>query len=281
MRLLITGADSFTARYLVPILQSGDDEIFLSDISESSAKNYYKCDLRNEEEVFRLIKEIKPEGIYNLAGSFTNDYDTDYEINVIAVENILDALTDAKLDARVLLLGSSAEYGLVEPEDNPIAENRSLSPVSYYGLTKSYQTEIMEEYVKSYKMDIVMARPFNLYGPGISEKLLPGRLYKQIDEYLDGKIKEIRLGSLDSKRDFINIEQAVKYYIKIFKQGDKGGIYNVGTGRSISCAEFVNKELARFGLDMSAVKEIELPKSKHEVLDIWADLGKLEGILEG
>ena len=147
MRILVTGAAGFTAFHLAKLLAAnGDtpavcDELYFSSQQTDKPEycaNYIPCDLSQFEAVNSLISSINPNQIYHLAGSFTNDYSLDYAANVLSTKNILDSLLQSGINARVLLIGSAAEYGAIEKADNPIPESHALRPVSIYGLTKVY-----------------------------------------------------------------------------------------------------------------------------------------------
>ena len=63
-------------------------------------------------------------------------------MNTQGVRHLLDALEEEKLRSRVVVMGSAAEYGVTAPEENPLSEDRILRPVSIYGLTKAFQTQL-------------------------------------------------------------------------------------------------------------------------------------------
>jgi GDP-4-dehydro-6-deoxy-D-mannose reductase len=281
MRVLITGSNGFSSKSLIKLLskESKKYEIFITDINQSDSNNYHACDLTDTNAVKRVIKYIKPEMVYNLAGSMSNDYETDYKINALAPKNILDAVLEAELNCRVLLVGSSAEYGAVKLEDNPINEQHALEPVSTYGLTKLFQTNIMNFYISMHNMDIVMARTFNLLGRGMSTNLFVGRLYQQIDDYKEGKIKNIVLGNLSNRRDYLDVDKAISCYRTIMEKGVKGEIYNVGSGEDISILELLQKILSSNDLNMGIVEQKIFDKpNKFDIKTIVADTTKLKNL---
>ena len=276
MKILITGASGFTGRYLEEYLTQNSHLNIYGTSRTGTATDHFSCDLTNAESVNNLILQIKPEKIYHLAGSFSNNYDIDYANNVLATKNILDSILKLKVSCRVLLVGSAAEYGFIQEEDNPVTEDHPLNPVSIYGLTKVYQTHLMKFYCQVHNLDIVMARPFNLLGKNISPKLFIGRIYQQIAEYKSGKIDKIILGDLQTKRDYIDVLEAIRYYEKIINHGQRRGIYNVGSGISIKLSDL----LAKILLDNDLTMDIIEVKSgdfvnKLNVNDISADLSKL------
>lgn len=262
MRILITGANGFTGKHLKNHLLDRA-ELFCIDVED--------CNLTQPIQVEKLLKNIKPDQIYHLAGSFTNDYSVDYANNVLATKNLLDTVHQLKFCCRILLIGSAAEYGI--PKKNPIHEESDLNPVSIYGMTKVFQTHLMKFYVAAFDLDIVMARTFNLFGKGISNRLFAGRVYEQIEQLKKGLIEKIQLGDLSSERDYIEGEKAVSHYETIMNRGQKGGIYNVGSGKPIKIKDLLTRILKEHDLDLNCV--IENRTAKSTVSEIYSDIGKL------
>jgi len=277
MKVLITGSSGFTGTHLVKYLQQNSElEIDCVTRNKQQDNSGFICDLTDCNSVENLIQEIKPDRIYHLAGSFTNDYSVDYANNVISTKNILDSLIKSKISSRVLLIGSAAEYGLIKEEDNPVSENYPFNPASIYGLTKVYQTHLMQFYCQVHDMDIVMARTFNLLGKNISRQLFIGRVYQQIEEYKSGKIDKIILGDLESKRDYIDVQEAVKYYETIMVYGKTGEIYNVGSGNSVRLYDILKAILLEYDLTIDIVEtSLKNYANKINVNDIFSDLSKV------
>lgn len=277
MRVLITGARGASGRYLTDLLsRDSETEIYQTDLPDESSPPYFAVDLSDFSSTYRLITKIRPSQIYNLAGTFTNDYETDHRSNVLAPKNILDSLLKAGISCRVLLIGSAAEYGHVAKEENPVKETQPPNPVTIYGLTKTYQTQLMKYFCSVHGMDIVMARVFNLYGAGFSNRLFIGRIFRQIEEYKSGRRQAIVVGNLEAKRDYIDIREAVADYRLIMNEGVSGGIYNVGSGRSVRMSDLLSNILAEHGLDMSIVQSTGgTNNARPDVADIYADVSKI------
>jgi GDP-4-dehydro-6-deoxy-D-mannose reductase len=279
MRVLITGASGFSGRALYKKLSEKKScELFTSDIvSTATLNNYTCCDLLDQKNLKKLLLKAKPDFIYNLAGTFSNEYAKDYAANVLAPKNILEVVREVAKDCKVMLVGSAAEYGIVANSENPIKETRALLPASVYGLTKVYQTYLMKYYFNAFDLDIIMARPFNFYGEGMSETQFVGRVYRQIRALQKGEIKKITVGNLDSGRDYIPIDDTVKHYITIMERGKKGEIYNVGNGVPMKTGVLLNKILDEENVDN---KFIEVAKSErdniYDVSQVYADIDKLK-----
>jgi len=279
MNILITGALGASGKTISRYLQSikSNHKIFRTDIHFDDASDYIQADLGEKEKAVKLLDLVNPDQIYHLAGAFSNNFSVDMRSNVITTKNIFDCLINREKQPRVLIIGSSAEYGLIEESGNPINEDHQLNPCSIYGLTKSFQTQLMRYYFNVYSLDIVMARTFNLLGDGLSKKLFIGNLYHQIQRYKQGKIEKIRLGNLKNKRDYIDIKSAIKYYRKIMSLGKAGEIYNVGTGKSLKIEDLLKSVLDKNGLGMDCVQISQsMRNSKFDIKDIYADIGKLK-----
>jgi GDP-4-dehydro-6-deoxy-D-mannose reductase len=281
MKTLITGAYGFLGANLADFfIKERKEDLYLADLKFIKKKNWFSCDFSDLSAVKLLLEEIKPEKIFHLIGSFSNNYDEDYKNNVIATKNIFDGCLELNINPRILILGSSAEYGFVSENDNPISENYPLSPVNIYGLTKTFQTMLMKYYFNVFGIHVLMGRPFNIYGAGISNRLVVGRIYEEIKKYKKGEINKIILGNLDSKRDYLPVEKAIEYIAYIMEYGLIGEIYNIGKGESVKISALVERILNANGLDFSIVEQnlSSKPKKGLDVHDIFADISKINAI---
>lgn len=282
MKILVTGAAGCTAAGIIPLLaENPANELVVTDVVPVGSPSWQFCDLTDSAAVNGLLERERPRQIYHLAGSFSNDYETDYRVNVLAAKNLFDGCLELQLECRILLVGSAAEYGLIAAGDNPVSERQVLNPVSIYGVTKAMQTQLMKYYHYVHNFDVVMARTFNLIGRNMSNKLFVGRLYEQIEKYKNGEISRITLGNLDNRRDYLSVDEAVRCYRTIMTSGVAGEIYNVGSGVSITIRELLGKILAENGLSMDCV-ETNPPSfvNKLDVPDIYADIEKLVKLRE-
>jgi GDP-4-dehydro-6-deoxy-D-mannose reductase len=276
MTTLLVGANGFIAPYIRARLALLHQEVVLVDRAGGQASGVVQCDLSSLHEAREIIHRFAPDRILNLAGSFTHDYEMDFAANYSTSKNILDAIRELNLQTRVLLTGSAAEYGPIDQEDNPVKEDHPLRPSSVYGLTKAMQTMLMHCYVNSWGMNIVMARPFNLLGQGMSARLFVGSVYAQIGDLRAGKISAISVGNLETRRDYLRVEKAADDFVTIMDRGEPGEVYNVGSGSSVRIRDVLESILRESGLTMDVVKESSgNRRTAHDPLDVYADIRKL------
>jgi len=275
LRILITGASGFLGgHFLTRLKKSVADEIV--PVARTKTDQIYGCDLCNKDEVFELLSTTKPSKIFHCAGSFTNEFEQDYKNNVLATYHLLQAIDDLEISCRILLIGSAAEYGIPESESGFISEDHPLKPVSVYGLSKVFQTQMMGYFQRKPGMNIVMARIFNLDGDGVSSLLFPGRVRSEIKDYLAKKTNTIQVGDLSAYRDYLPVNEAISDLISIMEHGGEGEVYNVGSGQAVQMNEYLKSRLANHNISMEVVKADGGLETKSSGVSVMAaDLTKI------
>ena len=284
MNILVTGSMGGFGRFFAGwALQHFTEDVMLTGRTHMIRECYVQCDLERPEEIRSLITRVRPQLIFHLAGSFANDYARDFAINTQSAKHIFDALLAEVIPARVVLFGSAAEYGVVAPEENPVCEDRVLRPVSVYGLTKAYQTQLAYFYAHHYGVDVVVARIFNLLMSGLSERLFVGRVERMIERFKKGEIDTIEVGNLESKRDYVTGNESIRLIELIANYGQPGEVYHVGSGRPIRMRDLLDRMLREASLDWSAVSVAERGGNRvgYDVPLIYADMSKTGIFSEG
>lgn len=278
-RALITGATGALGQALMKRLVANPSDLVV--FAPGRSDDCDTLDLRRHDQIVRTIECTRPDLIMHLAATFSSDFDEAYAINVNATQHMLKAVEDLGLSTRVVLIGSAAEYGLVSAEENPIGEDRVLRPVSIYGMTKAWQTELAYVYA-SRGVDVVVARLFNLIGPGLSERLFIGRLHKQIEELRRGERERIEVGSLSAVRDYISTDDAITQLLAIADYGEVGEVYHIASGEPVMMRELLARELAAHGLHESTVVEgTDLSNRRgYDVPAIYAEISKTAALLK-
>jgi len=243
---LITGVSGFVGSHLAEHLLSKNFDVYGTIRWRSRLDNILhikdrlklvEADMRDAHSVSRLIKETSPDYIFHLAAqSFVpTSWHAPQETmttNIIGTINLLEALRSAGTDSRIQLAGSSEEYGLVYPEEVPIKETNPLRPMSPYGVSKVAEDMLGFQYHKTYGMNIVVTRAFNHSGPRRGEVFVTSNFAKQIAEIEKGKQEPvIRVGNLESQRDFTDVRDVVMAYLLAVEKCKFGETYNICTGK--------------------------------------------------
>ena len=222
----------------------------------------------NYNEVFQIINEERPEYIFHLAAQSSislawENPELTADVNINGSLNILEAIKNIKYDPKLLMIGSGEEYGYIER--TPIQESDKLNPGNIYAVTKVCQNMISNVYYKAYQMDIVMVRAFNHIGPKQAPIFVVADFCKQVAEIENKERKPIiKVGNLSAKRDFLDVRDVVRAYVKLIQFGKIGETYNVGRGAAVTIEEALNIILKHSTMKI----EIEIDKNKLRPLDV-------------
>jgi GDP-4-dehydro-6-deoxy-D-mannose reductase len=230
-RVLVTGARGFLAGPLIARLER---KRLLFKIGRTAGRGVRRCDLTDPAQARAAVLSARPDEIYHLAGTTSaRDWNEWWGAHVTATVNLLEALASTGKSARVVIAGSSGEYGAAGGTRRA-KENSSLEPVTPYGSSKLAQTMAALSFNRA-PLEIVVARIFNVLGPGTPESQAPGAFAAQIKRVAAGRQKpEIAVGDLSPRRDYVDARDVASALELLMSRGVPGDCYNIGSGRSIS-----------------------------------------------
>lgn len=240
MKVLVIGVNGFTGWHLVQQLFErkcyqiyGADIHPLTDIKDHLA-GYFHLDVLDLTGLIRIITDIRPAIIYNLAGILKAEDDRSiYAINFLGTVNVLEAVKKIDhVNIKMLFVGSSAEYGNTVTSKMPITEEDVCNPIVPYAISKYAATMAIQSYVEKFKLKAVVVRPFNIIGKGMPDTLLVGALLNRIKK-LDKGVSNmtIEVGNIHTYRDFIDIEDVTNAYINIMSGEYWGKVFNICSGK--------------------------------------------------
>jgi len=245
MRILITGITGFVGSHLTEwALSRGADVIGAlrwrsntEHIEHLRARlTLIQSDLRDLSSARDLVERARPDYLVHLAAqSFVGaSWQTPAETlmtNAIGQMNLFEAIRQLGTRTRFLVIGSSEEYGLVEPDELPIRETNPLRPLSPYAVSKVTQDLMGFQYFKSYGLDIVRARAFHHTGPRRGDSFSTSTFAKQIAE-IEAGLREpvVVAGDLKPVRDFSDVRDIVRGYWDLLERGTPGEVYNLCSG---------------------------------------------------
>jgi GDP-4-dehydro-6-deoxy-D-mannose reductase len=284
MRALITGAAGFVGGYLARHLlekrytvagvvlphEARDGIPSLSDDVE-----VIEADILEPEKVDRAFRRWKPEAIFHLAalsnpqGSWTQSRRT-LETNILGSHSVLQAALETGLQPRVLLVGSSQQYGLVPEEEQPIREDRLQEPRSPYAVSKVSQEILGRQFFLSEELQVMMTRSFNHTGAGQAPSYVCSSFARQIAAIESGLHEpEIRVGNLSAKRDFSDVRDTVHAYVRIVESGTPAEPYNVCRGEAHSIQQILDLLLSLTDVGI----RVEVDETRYHVVDAPLMLG--------
>jgi len=160
-----------------------------------------------------------------------------------------------------LYIGSAREDGAIKEEDIPINEDLLLRPLDPYSVSKGSADLLAYQYFRSFGMQIVRVRPFNHIGPRQSPDYVLSSFAKQIAEIEKGlKDPVIRVGNLETRRDFTDVQDVVQAYYLALKKGRPGDVYNICSEKAVSIRECLEQLLELSILGIQGVKIESDPK---------------------
>lgn len=255
MRIIVTGADGFVARWLIADLQhAGHEAVPLSrrdlDVVDATA-------------VRAALTAIRPDGVAQLAGvAFGPDAaaapSVAFETAVAGTINLVEAARLAAQRPAIVIAGSSEVYA-APPLELPLREDSPLGARTPYALSKLAQEGVALATARAYELPLVMTRSFNHTGPGQRPAFVVPALATRIRAARAAGEQAIRVGNLDVRRDIGDVRDVVRAYRQLLEALHDGSlepgghVLNVSTGRSTTIRSVLEQLLELAGAKLEAV----------------------------
>ncbi len=266
-KALITGINGQDGSYLAEFLLEKGYEVHgtvrRSSISNTAkidhllAENKIKvhdADMSDSSSLFRLVHEIEPDEIYNLAAQSHVQVSFDApeytgEVDAIGVLRILEAVRALGLTkkTKVYQASTSELYGKVE--ELPQKETTPFHPYSPYAVAKQYGFWMIKEYREAYGMFAVNGILFNHESERRGENFVTRKITLAAGRIAEGLQDHLELGNLDSKRDWGYAKDYVECMWLIMQQ-DKPDDFVIATGVQHTVRDFTEKAFAANGITL-------------------------------
>ncbi|MGB1076218.1 MAG: GDP-mannose 4,6-dehydratase [Flavobacteriales bacterium] len=211
-------------------------------------------DLTDSTNLIRIIQEVQPHEIYNLAAMshVKVSFDTpEYTANAdgIGTLRILEAIRILGMDKEVRFYQASTSelYGLVQ--EVPQNEATPFYPRSPYGVAKLYGFWIVKNYRESYGMHASNGILFNHESPLRGETFVTRKITRAVARIHLGLQNMLHLGNLDAKRDWGHAKDYVEGMWRMLQQ-DEPDDYVLATGRTVAIRDFVNMAFREVGVEL-------------------------------
>lgn len=259
--ILITGITGFVGSHLAEMILAEHPQFEIVGTRRWRSRNdniegfadrvrLVECDLGDAASVRSMIEQVRPRYIFHLAAqsfvptSWNAPVDT-ITTNIMGQLNLFEAVRQTGIDPIIQIAGSSEEYGKVLPDEVPITERNPLRPLSPYAVSKVAQDTMGWQYFHCYGLRVLRTRAFNHTGPRRGDVFVESNFARQIAEIELGLAPPvIRVGNLDSRRDYTDVRDIVRAYWLAVTRATPGEVYNIACGRSWRIGEVLDMLLA-------------------------------------
>ena len=257
---LITGSNGFVGSHLRPLARSAGWTVVglgRSDIKAPGGEHYVTADVTAVEEVSAVLEAYRPDVIFHLAAVSAQKVSDPAEVVrtiVGGTHAVCSAIRRAGLTSRLILAGSSAQYGAAPVPEEAITEAAPCRPLSPYGHAKVAAEALALALSLDGAFELVPVRPFNHVGPGEPPTTLAGALAARIVSVIEERAERVQVSSLTAVRDFTDVRDLARGYMALAERGVPGRIYNLCSGRGRSVNEILDGLLKAADLDHSIVE---------------------------
>jgi nucleoside-diphosphate-sugar epimerase len=238
-RILITGGSGFIGSHLVKKFAASGQDAVIYDLQEQSpefiSNNYMKADIFDFK---KLVEELsKSQVIIHLvgladAGMAQRDPMRSFQLNVVSLQNVLEACRVSGGNKKLIFPSSAAVYGITE--DLPIKESHPLNPTNIYSWHKYLGERMIRAYHTNFGINYVILRLFNVYGRGnkgvidaFLEKAKRGEVIESFGPY--------------QYRDFVYAgDVAEAFYRSAIYEKARNRVVNIGSGRGTQIREILD-----------------------------------------
>lgn len=280
--VLVTGADGFIGSHLTEALLAKGYRVralaqynsfnnwgWLEDIAANERLEIVCGDVRDADFCRTISRDI--DTVYHLAALIAIPYsylapDSYVDTNIKGTLNMCQAARDCGV-RRIVVTSTSEVYGTAMYV--PIDERHPRQPQSPYSATKIGADAIAKSFYNAFDLPLVIARPFNTYGPRQSARAIIPTIITQIA----AGNTQIKLGDLSPTRDFNFVEDTAAGFIALGEtEGIEGREINIATGTEISMADTFAMIARLMGREVDEVTDPErLRPAKSEVNRLCGD----------
>ncbi len=292
MRVLITGITGMIGKHLASLLAKEGCEVAGISRATSASRyvrekppyKHYLGDILDTTFLQRVWQDWSPELVYHLAAQAYNGEswdaeDTTYALNVTGSRNVLNACRWYSPQARIIPACSSAEYGFVPEHMIPIREDITpLRPITPYGVSKACLEMMSRQYHLNYGMDVVMPRLFIHVGPDHPPVTALQNFARQLAAIKLGQQDPVmKVGNLDSSRDFVDVRDGVRALWLLAQKGVSGEVYNQCTGKAWGMRESLDILIRISGVNVEVRQDKQLFRPSDEKV-LLGDPSKLQSL---
>lgn len=251
--VLVTGVDGFAGSHLSDLLVRRRYRVHGTTRYEAADPRAelrveverHPVDLLDRDRVEAVVSRVRPAWVFHLAALSSpaaswEDPAATITNNVGGQANLLNALVRLDPLPRVLVVGSTDEYGRVTGRRQRLDEDTPLRPLSPYAVSKVAQDYLALQYFLSRGLPAIRVRPFNHAGPRQAPQFAIASFAQQIARIeLGRQAPSLKVGNLKAKRDFTDVRDMARAYLLALRKGKPGEVYNIGSGKAVQLGAVV------------------------------------------
>jgi len=200
------------------------------------------------------LRRLRPHVVVNCVGMTTGSIPQLVEANVLATARLLSNLDASGVAARLVHVGSAAEYGPGVGVE-PVAESACPRPVGPYGISKLGGSQLVMAAAATGRIEATVLRVFNVLGRRMHESTLAGSVMRRLIDARARGVDEIETGPLDSVRDFVDARDMASAIVAACTVPHlDASVVNIGSGTGRTAGELVRAIALRLGFN-GAIRE--------------------------
>jgi nucleoside-diphosphate-sugar epimerase len=251
MRALVFGATGFIGSALVRYLRGqGYDVVGASRRSRPDGPHCSFMCITDSADVARVVNAVQPVAIFHVGGATVTKETDGFQTDVRFTQSLLDAVASARRIPKVITIGSAAEFGPLPDSICAAQEDMPCHPITEYGAAKFKQT-VLAMAAASTGLPIVVARLFNVIGPGMPEHLALGRFARCIANFSrSGGV--LTTGPLHMQRDFVSVADVARLLEGLAaRDAALGQVVNICTGKATAIEPLVHELITISGREVT------------------------------
>ncbi|HEX9708553.1 MAG TPA: GDP-mannose 4,6-dehydratase [Candidatus Thermoplasmatota archaeon] len=292
-KVLVTGATGFIGAHLIEHLGTSRPGARVTGTSRAADPAHNRraarakaelvaLDMRKRASVERVVRKVRPDCIFHLAAQSlpTTSWEDPWytlETNVVGTASLFEAVRSARLDPRIFVACSSAEYGLVPAGEVPVREERELKPLHPYGVSKVAQDLLAYQYFANYGTKVIRGRIFNTTGPRKTGDVLSDWTRRTVELERRGGGR-LRVGNLKVMRDIADVRDQVRAFDRSVDELKYGEAYNFARSSPYRVSDLLEVLVGKARVPVRPTVDKKLLRPTDEPV-IWGDSTKMRRAL--
>jgi NDP-hexose 4-ketoreductase len=270
-RVVLFGANGFLGSHIAQAFQADDLEFFsFSRIAQNDNLCRGELHVRPALDLVKngvtgisnLLEKLQPTVIVNAVGALTGSESELEAANLTAVQNLLEAAQKISPRARMIHLGSAAEYGPVDrgpgEPGSSVHEDAICNPIGMYANLKLKATQLM----LASDLETVTLRIANPVGPGTPETLLPGAIAQRLRNAIFENASEIRSGPLSDYRSYVDARDIAQAVLIVARAENPPRLINIASPQAVQVREVVTALVRISGFQGELIEENALASQR-------------------